>query len=138
MKYDFYNKAKQFLKEKAETKLCLSGKEDRSEPKQVTKWEHQVIIQKTWACRRGKFFTGNSKKVMSKRNCFKSCPTYTVEFLREDTSMKKWLQEIMHKSARKLLTHLSNCAYSMRRKWPLVNGSSNIPLFDRDRLNGKR
>ena len=49
--------------------------------------------------------------------------------------MKEWFQEIMQKSARKWLTHLT---IAMPRKCPPINGSSNIPLFDRDRLNGDK
>ena len=99
-----------------------------------------MITQKKWAYSNSKLFPGNIKKVVPKRELFQilsQVHTHChISHRGHKTSMKKWLQEIMQKSASKLLKHALKCAYSMLRKCPPTNGSSNIPLFDRDRLNG--
>ena len=119
---DFYDKAKNFLKQKRQRQLGLSRDDDRSDPnEELTKWEQQMITRK----KKGYTATTNSsqktkRKLFQNKNCFKSCPTHTVEFPTEEGKLQK--------SGKSFNVPCEEC--------PVINASSNISLFDRDRLNG--
>lgn len=85
VKGDFYDKAKNFLKQKGQRQLGVSRDDNRSEPKEeLTKWKQQTILE-----RNGYAATTNSsqkrkRKLFQNGHCFKSCPMHTVEFPTEE------------------------------------------------------
>lgn len=120
---DFYDKAKNFLKQKRQRQLGLSRDDDRSDPnEELTKWEQQMITRKKWIYSNNKLFTENKKEVVPKQELFQvlSHTHSQVEFPTEEGKLQK--------SGKSFNEPCEKC--------PAINASSNISLFDRDQLNG--
>ena len=67
---EFYDKAKNFLREKTQKQLGLTN-DHRSEPcGTLTKWEEQTVTRKKWIFNNNKLFTQDNKTVVPKRDLF--------------------------------------------------------------------
>lgn len=67
VEYDFYDEAKNFLKQKRQIQLSLSREDNGSELKEeLMKWEQQMITQKKWGYSNNKLSTENKKEVVPK------------------------------------------------------------------------
>lgn len=120
---NFYDKAKNFVKQKRQRQLGLFRDDDWSDPKEeLTKWEQQIITRKKWIYSNNKLFTENKKEVVPKQELFQvlsHAHGWISHGGREIT--EKWMRENYAEISQKVVnTFVKMCSYHAEKN-PLMS-----------------